>query len=389
MVDGSVFSCLPIAVRDSLLQQAFQQLDQRHLFGLAPRVCRLWYQLSLKMITSLDVTISTPESAEQLNLWVTNHGASLQHLSLDMAEPVCRRTSELQPLFKSVETADQLRSLNISIARGCNPVLDLSLTMLTKLTSLRIKGCDASGGTLRESIPHATTLRSLSLDSIDNLLEWGTFMQQVSTSLVYLTCLELNGVFGGILATDIAVLRALPQLQQLQLKCLIPARHLSKLGSLPFTVMHIYMCDEGEEADVCNWLQQSATNLRELFFFSGCCSSRIPVPPLAPLQQALQLRDLIITGLRPSMTEVAALAQLTRLALEYCALDDRAVCRLSSLSALRELSLFVNKGVSGAEGSMEVLANSMPQLTSLNLVRTNAWESAKHAFVSRKVGIQR
>ena len=114
MIDSSVFSCLPLAVRDSLLQQAFQQFDQRHLFGVAPRVCRLWHQLSLSIITSLDVTISTSEAAEQLSLWVRHHGFSLQHLSLILSEPMRDCTYELQPLLQSVGAADQLHSLNLS-----------------------------------------------------------------------------------------------------------------------------------------------------------------------------------------------------------------------------------------------------------------------------------
>ena len=262
--------------------------------------------------------------------------------------------------------------------------------MLTKLTSLRIRGCDFGGGTLCESIPHATTLRSLSLDSIYNRRsEWGTFMQQVSTNLVQLNRLDLNGILGGILTTDIAVLRALPQLQQLQLNCDLLATDLSTLRSLPVTVARIFMVEESVEADVCSWLLQSAANLRELSFVRDRLSTVVPAPPLVPLQQASQLRDLFIIGLKPNMAEVAALTQLTRLALEECGLDDTAVCKLSTLSELRVLSLRQNVGISGAEGSMEVLANSMPYLTSIYLGYTNAWEPAKHVFVSRKVVLQR
>ena len=389
MTDSSVFSCLPVAVRDRILQQAFQQLDQRHLFGVAPRVCRFWHQLSLSIITSLDIRIRTGEAAEQLSLWMTNHGTSLQHLNLILPEPMGERTDELQPLLQSVGAADQLRSLNISTPFMYEPPLDLSLTSLTKLTSLRIKGCAFSGGTLYESIPHATTLRSLSLETVYNRRsEWGTFMQQVSANLVQLTRLDLNGILGGILTTDIALLRALPQLQQLQLNCDLLATHLSNLRSMPVTVARIFLDEETVEADLCSWLLQSAANLRELSFVRNRLSTIAPVPPLVPLQQASQLRNLFIDGLQPNMTEVAALTQLTRLALEECGLDDTAVCKLSTLSELRVLSLRQNAGISGAQGSMEVLADSMPHLTGIKLGYTNAWEPAKHAFVSRKVALQ-
>ena len=88
--DASAFSCLPLAVRDSLLQQAFQQLDQHHILGVAPRVCRLWHQLSLSIITSLDAKISTTEeAAEQLRRWIQRHGTGLTSLDLILKEPVC------------------------------------------------------------------------------------------------------------------------------------------------------------------------------------------------------------------------------------------------------------------------------------------------------------
>ena len=314
MTDSSFFSCLPNAVRDRLLQQVFQQFDERHLFGVAPRVCRLWHQLSLSVITSLDVTISTAGAAEQLSLWVQNYGTSLQSLKLLRAKAVPR-----------------LCSLNISTPQGYDPSQDLSLTMLTKLTSLRITSCSfkaATKGSLRDSIPHLTTLKRLSLDAISSGSPWQPFMQQISTRLVQLTSLELGGMW-DVEATDIAVLRALPQLQQLQLNFPIPARDLSKLGSLPVTVIRVSMYQSYSDAGICSWLRQSAANLRELALKMDYFSSNAPPPPLVPLQQALQLRDLAIVGLQPNMTEVAALTQLTRLALESCGLDDIAVCTVN------------------------------------------------------------
>ena len=80
--DNSAFSCLPHAVRDSILQQAFRKLDQRHLFGVAPLVCRLWHHLASTMITSLDVKVSTQAAAEQLSLWIQNHGGGLDSMEL-------------------------------------------------------------------------------------------------------------------------------------------------------------------------------------------------------------------------------------------------------------------------------------------------------------------
>ena len=132
------FTCLPLAVRDSLLQQAFQQLDQRHLFGVAPRVCRLWDQLALSIITSLNMKITTGKSAEQLSLWMKDHGAGgLGSLVLELDRPVCQTTAA-HSLLESLPAALQLRSLALSTTNW-TAVLDAPLPPLTNLTSLSIK----------------------------------------------------------------------------------------------------------------------------------------------------------------------------------------------------------------------------------------------------------
>ena len=167
--------------------------------------------------------------------------------------------------------------------------------MNKNLTSLCIIGCDMYVGSLPDSISNLTTLRSLSIDKIYDGLKTGIFLHQISRSLAQLTSLELSRV-SVIKAEDVALLSALPQLQQLKLNSLLPASDLSKpLGPLPITVMQITMDEEGTEADVSNWLLRSAGNLQEV----GYCKSPayidlIAAPSLVPLQQALKLRDLSI-----------------------------------------------------------------------------------------------
>ena len=388
MTEGSVFSCLPIAVRDSLLQQAFQQLDQRHLLGVAPMVCRLWHQLSLSMLTSLEIRICTEEVAKQLSLWMTNHGNSLQRLTLHMGEHICRCTSKLQTLMQSVGAADQLRSLNIYTPEECWPLLDLSLTMLAKLTiltSLCISGCNLTrGGTLRQSILCATTLRNLSLTSWRGA-KWGSLVQQISTSLVQLTHLELGGISAG--AADINHICALPQLQQLHFREYVYATELSKLGPLPISTIMIAVPD-GAEAEVGRWLEQSTATLQELVF----CAPPYPygtfvgILPLIPLQHAPLLRNLTMLGItQPNLTHLAALTQLTALQLRGCGIDDAGMLRLAGLSELQSLNVLNNKGILGVGGSMEVLAESMPHLTALYVNEIPAGEAARHAFGPEKV----
>ena len=185
----------------------------------------------------------------------------------------------------------------------------------------------------------------------------------------------------------LAQLCALPQLQQLQLRNVeVRARQLSKLGPLPINAIEVAM-EEGAEADACRWLQQSAAALREVAFCKRGPDSRdfVAKPPLLPLQHAPLLRSLTLVRMEPNLAHLAAVTQLTALGLRTCGLDDAAVLKLAGLSKLRVLELWNNKGISGAGGSMEVLAKSMPDLCVLCVGRTSAREAAWHAFGPEKV----
>ena len=383
MIDSSAFSSLPIAVRDSILQRAFEQLDKRHRFGVAPRVCRLWRQLSLSIITSLEVDISTTEAAEQLTLWMTNHGSVLKslHFKLDSLG-FC--VSARNALVQSVGAADLLNSLCIS--SPFIPVLDIPLKTLTGLTTLRISGFSHGQGALCESITRLTTLRSLSLGNSYTLFtspSWRPFMRQISSGLTQLTSLEFDNV--EVAAKDIAELRALPQLQQLRVvNKPLPASELGVLGPLPITAIHINM-NEGTAADVHSWLEHSSAKLQEVRFLVRN-SNHMPTPPLAHLQKALQLRELCLYRVQADVTHLTALTQLTRLGLVFCGLDDSVACKLSMLSKLRALSL-CGHGITGAQGSMEVLADCMPSLSTLTLSTASALVAARQAFESRAVEI--
>ena len=214
--DASAFSCLPLAVRDSLLQQAFQQLDQRHLFGVAPRVCRLWHQLSLSIITSLDVKITTEEAAEQLDLWIVNHGDTLVNMQLDSTLAVCQ-TRAGRSVLRSLGAAAQLRSLSI-LTNSSGTNLDVALPPLANLTHLSIDSCSVTP-TMLSSILSFRSLNSLSLcymyvmHGANIWVSWSSMMEQMATSLVGLTSLDLGF---HVSSEGLAHLRALPQLNGFQ-----------------------------------------------------------------------------------------------------------------------------------------------------------------------------
>ena len=388
--DASAFSCLPLAVRDSLLQQAFQQLDQRHLFGVAPRVCRLWHQLSLSIITSLDVKINTREAAEQLSLWMHKHGAAgLKTLQLLLDETVCR-TPAGGSVLQSLGAAMQLRSLsiltNVSIAEL--DVLDVPLPPLTNLTSLSINTCSLIP-TVVSSILSLSSLNSLSLnisfineDGADSRDSGISLLEQMAARLVGLTSLDLD--VSSASTEGLAHLQALPQLKRLSvLPISLCSSKLRFLNGLPVIAIRIHTMT-GALSGISSWLHSAASSLEHLGLLNF---SEDPTAPahFLPFYKAVHLESLELLKIKPDLTQLAALTQLTSLSLRECDMHDTDVCTLSALTGLQSLDLGDNPGIAGAHGSMEVLARSMPQLCSLDLFETAAQDAAQRAFEGRRL----
>ena len=104
-----------------------------------------------------------------------------------------------------------------------------------------------------------------------------------------------------------------------------------------------------------------------------------------PLHKAVHLESLSLWKVKPDMAQLAALTQLSKLSLEGCDMDDADVCRLLTLTGLQSLDLSNNRGITGAQGSMEMLARSMPQLHSMELSGAAAREAAEQAFEGRNL----
>ena len=366
--DNSAFICLPLAVRDSILRQAFHQLDQKHLFGVAPRVCQLWRQLSLSIITSLVAKVATVEAAEQFSLWMQNHGAGLDALDLYIDEPA--------PL-PSVEA--------VRIMSGYRLPLDVPLHSLTSLTRLSITSYCYIAPTL-ESMLGLTRLESLSLIGSAFYHHMEHLLPQLATRLIKLTSLNLLDMNEGVRVAVLSHLCSLPDLKEL-LVWITPDSKLSLMERLPITGACFKVNGEPQLGNINACLGDALGRMQE--FHLENYSYRTPLL-LAwahglSLHQATQLKSLRMCGAQPDMLQVAALTQLTVLSLSRCGLDDAAVCKLSSLCSLQVLDLSGNDGVLGADGSMEVLASSLPHLRGIMLVGTSAHEAAQLAFGQRFV----
>ena len=378
--DSSAFSCLPLAVRDSILQQAFQQLDQQHLVGVAPRVCRLWHQLSLSIINSLVAKIGTAEGAEQLSLWMQNHGAGLDTLNLQVFESA-------QSLFHAFGAAEQLCTVTLASTSWYQRFFNVALHPLTNLTRLGI-GSSLPTAPVIDSILGLTLLESLSISAVVGGHNWQHLVPQLATRLIKLTNLELSDMGQGARPATLNHLRSLPDLKDLQV-CVVPDSELPLMGRLPITSAHFRVSDESQLGNLNAWLEDAPGCLQLLWLmgsYSGSYSGSVAVCAHGlHLHIATQLKSLGMRRVQPDTAEVAALTNLTSLMLGSCGLDDAAVCKLSTLCSLRELSLWDNNGVVGADGSMEVLASSMPHLTKLCLRGTSAQEAAQLVFGERVV----
>ena len=377
--EASAFSCLPLAVRDSILQQAFQQLDQRHLFGVAPRVCRLWHRLALRIITSLDTQISTKVAAEQLSYWIQRHGAGLTSLNLLLEEPRFFAPAA-RSLLQSLQAAKELCSL--SLRTTYLAPIEVTLHTFTNLTSLTFSLYPTPAG--RDSILELTKLSCLSLNGMGGVI-FEPFIKQLSTRLVGLTKLDLSGCSPFLNdSAELVHLHNLPQLKELLVGRCIPVTTLVGLGELPFTSVGIDV-EPSTVTDANVWLQTAASRLQTLTL-----SSDTGQVMELPILQLGQLQELKAYDVRLNMVHVVALTQLTHLELTRCGLDDAAVCSLASLSNLRVLELASNPHITGAEGSMEVLARSMPHLTTLGLpYETPAERNAQEAFGDRVIRYDR
>ena len=389
--DSSVFSCLPVEVRNSILRQAFQQLDQRHLFGVAPRVCRLWRQLSLSIIVSLVAKIRTVKAAQQLALWIQKHGAGLETMEFHFDEYLWSRNASAY-LMSSFQAAENLRSLSLS-ADGHPMSLDVPLPTFSCLTTLSICWCHPNG-TMLKSMLNLTQLSSLSLSNIRTggrvgkhgsgkwKWKWEPFMEELAADLSELTSLDFSGI--GMDIDALAHLHELPKLKQLCVGNVTAANELSQLVGLPITSINIIVDPETVDY-VSDWLLDAAGSLQELSLLNQTSEGLVPARSI-PLHKAVQLKSFTGFYVELSIAHLASLTQLTSLDLKVCGLDDAAVCRLSSLSNLKELVLSGNPGFTGSQGSVEVLATSMPQLTSLKICSDMlAYDAACLAFGQRVV----
>ena len=258
------FNRLPGSMCAAFLQQAFRQLDQQHLYGIAPLVCRAWHQAALSSSDTLDLVVAAPAKAEQLEPWMQRHGALFSKrvtLTLQYPEKLENRWRLASPLYNSL--SEQLRELRLE----GNWLVEKGLSALTSLTSLCLPGGHIWGSD-RYALLALTQLRTLDLPGthlMHQLLQsFGYssdtgFLTAMSTSLVELTRLNLNKAL-WVGNENFSALRALPHLCELEAGGLfdIRAARLScEFTGLPLTSISISVWDQEDLGELKAWLQQA------------------------------------------------------------------------------------------------------------------------------------
>ena len=258
------FNRLPGSMCAAFLQQAFRQLDQRHLYGIAPLVCHAWHQAAISSSDMLDLQIASPAKAEQLQPWMQRYGTPLRSISLTCnADPLLDLGSFLSAQMSSIYTSsyEQLRDLRL---QGPWEVKE-QISALTSLTSLSLPGCyiDETAVMLVLAL---TQLRVLNIAATRLKVHNGLlfkpredigFLSDLSTSLVRLTQLNVTAALWTTYA-NFGALRALPHLRELEAGKLpiSSARLLREFEGLPLLSMRVAVKNQGDVGALKVWLQQ-------------------------------------------------------------------------------------------------------------------------------------
>ena len=360
------FTVLPVHVCHSILTQAFQKLDQRHLLTITPLVCHLWHQLSLSACTSLEVEVGKPEAVEAAAAWMLKHGHRLLSLSVNVLWP------DAVPLLEAIPAASQLRDLHLTteyMFEECD-----FLQSLSSLTCLRIHSVQIAPDDM-PALLALTQLRSLALTYTYELVDFNL----IASSLVHLTSVEFSSSNIDLETSpgQLSALRSLTSLQQLRLGDeYVRSQCLAELDGLTVTAIGINLRTSGDITIASSWLRPRLADKLESIgladFGEPPLSEGSELVRLLPAFSAAgpQFKDLnlFFDEFSPLLSHVSGLTQLTRLALRDGTVDQAALCQLSSLSCLQSLSLQGSRAdASLAEDAVLGLIASLPQLTRLEL----------------------
>ena len=399
--DSSVFACLSREVRNSILMQAFHQLDQRHQFAVVPLVSRLWRSLGLAASQDIEVTIETEAAADQLKVWVAKHGHGLRSFSVTVEiDNPAAASRFMSGVISSFGGAPQLCSLSIVGSQQYRSACTMDLAPFVGLTSLQINNWQLRDSTL-SSISSLMHLRSLDLSRtcLGSTPGSSQFIQSIASDMLQLTSVRFvytatrapddPGGFRDISAADVAPLCSLPKLKGLDCGTSksISADVLATLGNSPLTCLAVYVGSKADALHLADWVRRSGQGLKKVRIFGVQRPS--PRVMLDPFRCSPQLQKLDLSYVSPSFSELSLLTQLTSMEMTGCSIEDAGLHQLSVMPNLRHLLLRYNWGLEGWQGPMEHLEACLPQLALLALSGTASTLAAREAFDDRILGEER
>ena len=372
---SSPFDLLDAAMRDPFLQQAFRQLDQRHLYGVIPRVCRSWHNLSTTSTSSMTVKSSTelgveteqPDAVISFSEWLQHHIAKITSLDLSLERP--SDTSDFADMLHTISSATHLCKLRLDLDynddNGDVPESFAGLAALTNLTSLTLKHCNLYLPAF-SSISSLTQLRTLDLTGVGFLgcynEEGAKLLPELISNLGNLTHLTLSG-YGYWDSQLVDCVRGLANLVELDIRRgLVSSSSIQLLQGLPITGVWIILRDPGDVIQVASWLERCIPTTLECLMIRFLRDFELQPSQvsclLAPLRSTgPQLQGLSLVGLLLSQADlsiITGLTQLTELELA-CKCDDGgrallqpAFAHLGCVVSKKEGTLWFHAGAAGA-----------------------------------------
>ena len=379
--DVPILNRLPSRESEALLLQAWQQLDQRHRFGIIPRVCSSWYHLSLPTFTSLEVTLRSKDAMQQLGMWLRHHGSTLRRFSLEY-----RVNGLWGDLCGAVQSCSCLQELQLIGGRG------VDLQQLKQLTSVRFLQSD------RDIIQQFLMSLPLQLRSLDLYKEhyqtWlgyeESIIHGIFSRLPNLTRLDVRST-----CIPFSFLASCPNLPPLQeLKAELPwgmaDSEWAALAKLPCSCLDVKVStydtfSESSLETTLTWCtsQRGKECLGKLTGMSWHCdtyhlgASPYGLWPRAVLScvatAATNLKDLTLKGLGimdvMDINLLSGLTQLRSLSFSYDGPPDADV--VSPLAALPNLQQLTVAGLSAVQADAVRAAagasGQLPSLTKLQL----------------------
>ena len=261
------FDLLDAAMRDPFLQQAFRQLNQRHLYGIIPQVCRSWHHLSTTSSSSLEVEVfvgvneetGEPDDAISFSRWLQRNIGKLTRLDLKLESG--RNTFDVSGMLQTISSATQLCSLRIDLDdlnHKCLSASFVPVSALSNMTSLGLCWCGLSSQAF-SSMLALTQLRALELRHVGvDGAEERQLMPDLTKSLVNLTSLTLDNFYGWVdLESGLACIRSLRKLVDLDMRdtCIPSGNLVSLMEGIPITGVKICLDDPGHVSEVAEWLK--------------------------------------------------------------------------------------------------------------------------------------